>query len=463
MLNLLKQNQRLVENLLDEEKDILYGGLIPYQEARDIATGFISTYNPHPKIRRYHNSMLQRAKAGDKRAVEYVKFLLYKSLKGHNIGGMPKQSVIGQLVDNMFGLDILAPLWADPTVEEIRVNRYDDVRVSIAGESQKTDIRFRNSMEVFNLIKRLTVHAGTDINYASPHIRCKLYDGSRLTASIEPEAENGFVLRKHNVIPPTTEAMLANGTVTPELVELLRFILAVDWTTVIGGKTNSGKTHTLRWMLTQLLPDKCRVVTAERVKELHLVEYFRSIGIQKDIVEFEEVEQIGRTLSRILEGIMRYSPDKIIVGESLGREVRQMLDANRRGHPGGLNTLHSFDERSMFSSLMSMYSEDAEIKRDQKMMETEIAETVDVYIQQSMVTNKDNGDSIQRQITKVSLVSYDYETSKPNILNVAKLDKTGRLIINPERKLDPILHGSFIERVRQRGYSESDLRRFGLM
>jgi pilus assembly protein CpaF len=457
----VQEMQSLVAKLMDEEKDILYGGLISFNEAKDIATKYVSTYNPSDNIRRYHNVMLQRSKAGDKRAKNYVKFLLYKSLNGQNIGGYSKGSVVNVLLDTMFGLDILAPLWARPEVEEIRVNRWDDVRVSIGGISHATDITFRNTGEVFNMIKRLTVHAGTDINYSSPHIRCKLYDGSRLTASIEPETDNGFVLRKHNVIPPTTEAMLAQGTVTEELTEFLRFVLDVDWTVIIGGKTNSGKTHTLRWMLSQLLQPDVRIATAERVKELHLRDYFDSIGKKMDIVEFEEVEQIGRTLQKIIETLMRYSPDKIIVGEALGKEVKQMLDANRRGHPGGISTMHSYDLWSMIASAISMYSEDESVKREQKMMEREIAETIDVYMQQGIFIDK-NGKKI-RKVTGIDLLAYDREKDQPITISVAKIDNDGIIRFNPSSKIDHPAFNGLIERVRNKGYGDSDLKAYGLL
>ncbi len=461
MLSKIQEMQSMVAQLLDEEKDILYGGLIPFHEAKDIATKYISTYNPSSQIRRYHNAMLQRSKAGDKQAKNYVKFLLYKSLKGQNIGGHSKGTVIDMLLDTMFGLDILAPLWARQEVEEIRVNRYDDVRVSIGGISHATDIRFRNSAEVFNLVKRLTVHAGTDVNYSSPHIRCKLYDGSRLTASIEPETDNGFVLRKHNVIPPTTEAMLANETVTEELVRFLKLVLAIDWTIVIGGKTNSGKTHTLRWMLSQLLEPDVRIATAERVKELHLRDYFDSVGKKMDIVEFEEVEQIGRTLAKIIETLMRYSPDKIIVGEALGREVKQMLDANRRGHPGGISTMHSYDLWSMIASAISMYSEDESVKREQRMMEREIVETIDIYIQQGIYINK-SGKKV-RKITGIDLLAYDREKDQPMTISVARVDNDGIIRFNPSSKIDHPAFSGLLERCRNKGYSNSDLEVFGLL
>ena len=62
---------------------------------------------------------------------------------------------------------------------------------------------------------------------------------------------------------------------------------------------------------------------------------------ERDIVEFEEHPNTGRTLENLFRTILRYSPNRIIMGEFRGTgEARSAIEACLRGHEGSMATAH---------------------------------------------------------------------------------------------------------------------------
>ena len=82
------------------------------------------------------------------------------------------------------GYGPLTPLLGIPDIEDIMVNRYDEVWVAAGGgDKRRVEVRgFRSDDDVVSLVERLAAKAGRPFNFREPIVDTLLPDGNRLNA-----------------------------------------------------------------------------------------------------------------------------------------------------------------------------------------------------------------------------------------------------------------------------------------
>lgn len=106
---------------------------------------------------------------------------------------------------------------------------------------------------------------------------------------------------------------------------------------LITGAAGSGKTTLLSALLAQAPPGE-RIVCIEDVAELH-VRHPHVVALEARQSNLEGAGAIG--LDRLVREALRMRPDRLIVGECRGAEVRELMSALNTGHDGGAGTLHA--------------------------------------------------------------------------------------------------------------------------
>jgi pilus assembly protein CpaF len=106
---------------------------------------------------------------------------------------------------------------------------------------------------------------------------------------------------------------------------------------LITGAAGAGKTTLLAAML-GCAPASDRIVTIEDVAELR-VRHPHHIRLEARQANLEGAGAIG--LARLVREALRMRPDRLVVGECRGEEVRELLSALNTGHDGGAGTLHA--------------------------------------------------------------------------------------------------------------------------
>src|SRR5207248_2212120 len=144
--------------------------------------------------------------------------------------------------------------------------------------------------------------------------------------------------------------LLANGTLTPEMLRLIEAAVQARINTLISGGTGAGKT-TLLNVLSRCIPPDERLVSIEDAAELALQ--------QPHVVRLEtrlpNLEGIGEVTQRdLVRNSLRMRPDRIIIGEVRGPEALDMLQAMNTGHEGSLTTIHANDTRDALARLEMM-------------------------------------------------------------------------------------------------------------
>jgi len=105
-----------------------------------------------------------------------------------------RQSLIGDVLNELFGLGPIEELLADPDISDILVNRFDQVYIERHGVLEPVDITFKDDAHLLRIIERIVSSVGRRIDESSPMVDARLADGSRVNAIIPPLALDGPAL-----------------------------------------------------------------------------------------------------------------------------------------------------------------------------------------------------------------------------------------------------------------------------
>jgi pilus assembly protein CpaF len=237
------------------------------------------------------------------------------------------------------GLGPLEELLADSEVEEVMVNGPAQIYVERGGRIERTDVSFESERALRDAIERILAPLGRRVDELSPMADARLADGSRVNVIIPPLAVDGPALsiRRFTAARPDPDELVASGTLTAELRELLAAAVRRRRSLLISGGTGSGKTTLLNALSSYIDPHE-RVVTIEDAAELRLR--------QPHVVRLESrpasVEGRGEvTIRDLLRNALRMRPDRIVIGEVRGPEALDLLTALNTGHDGALSTVHA--------------------------------------------------------------------------------------------------------------------------
>src|SRR5947199_1566727 len=268
------------------------------------------------------------------------------------LSGMERQQLAREVLNEVFGLGPLEPLLEDPTISDILVNTHKQVYVERAGLLEKTNVVFKDDAHLMQIIERIVSAVGRRVDESSPMVDARLADGSRVNCIIPPLAIDGpyLSIRRFGHVPLQSDDLLANRSLTPQMLELLKGAIKSRLNIVISGGTGAGKT-TLLNCLSGFISDKERIVTIEDSAELLLK--------QEHVVRLEcrpaNVEGRGAIMQRqLLINSLRMRPDRIIIGEVRGDEALDMLQAMNTGHDGSMSTIHSNSPRDALSRVETM-------------------------------------------------------------------------------------------------------------
>ena len=295
-----------------------------------------------------------------------------------------RDTLITDVLHEIFGLGPLEMLLGDPGISDILVNRYNQVYIERDGRLEETEITFQNDAHLFRIIERIVSMVGRRIDESSPMVDARLQDGSRVNAVIPPLALDGPVLsiRRFRTDRIGAADMVERQTLTGQMLDFLKGAVAARMNVIVSGGTGAGKT-TLLNALSSFVSDKERVVTIEDAAELVLR--------QRHVVRLEtrpaNIEGQGAVRQRqLVVNALRMRPDRIIVGEVRGEEALDMLQAMNTGHDGSLTTIHANSPRDALYRLDTMVAM-ANLNIPDRAVRQQIASAVNLIIQISRMAD----------------------------------------------------------------------------
>jgi pilus assembly protein CpaF len=220
----------------------------------------------------------------------------------------------------------LGPLVGDPDVTDVFANGAGPVWVDRGFGLTRSDIVL-DEPRVRKLAVRLISLGGRHVDEASPCIDVRLDDGIRVHAVLPPISPVGTLL---SIRLPSIAAIEVND-------ERLRALVSARTNVLVTGAGGSGKTTLLSALLSLADPAE-RIVAIEDVKELR-VDHPHFVSLEARQPNLEGAGEVS--LSRLLREALRMRPDRLVLGECRGAEVRELLAALNTGHDGGAGTLHA--------------------------------------------------------------------------------------------------------------------------
>jgi pilus assembly protein CpaF len=249
----------------------------------------------------------------------------------------PTTSEVSSLPD--LAPDVLGPLLADPSVDEVLVNGPDQVWVERRGRLQRVSARFADREALRDACARLVASAGRRIDDAAPMVDARLADGSRLNVVLPPIAPDGPLLSLRRFAPRafTLEALVERGSLDDDTAGLLARCVSAHLDIVVSGGTSTGKTSLLG-ALAGLADATERIVTVEDSAELR-IDRPHVVRLEARPASLEGTGAVS--IRELVRNALRMRPDRLIVGEVRGGEALDLLQAMNTGHDGSLTTVHA--------------------------------------------------------------------------------------------------------------------------
>lgn len=338
------------------------------------------------------------------------------------LGREDRETLHKELFDEIIGLGPLEPLLKDETVSDILINGPHNIYIERSGKLQKSTIRFKDEPHLMRIIDKIVSAVGRRVDESNPYVDARLKDGSRFNAMVPPVAVDGSLvsIRKFKKDKLGVDDLVRFGAFTEEMAAYLQAACSTRLNVIVSGGTGSGKTTTLN-ALSSFIGSTERVLTIEDTAELQL---------QQDHVGRMEsrppnVEGKGAVTQRdCLRNALRMRPDRIIVGETRGEEVIDMLQAMNTGHDGSMTTIHANNPRDGISRLENMVAM-AGIEMPLKAVRSQIASAVNLIVQASRLQDG------SRRMTSISEVT----GMEGDVITLQEIFRFERLGLEPDGKI----------------------------
>ncbi|WP_199740362.1 TadA family conjugal transfer-associated ATPase [Saccharopolyspora rhizosphaerae] len=247
------------------------------------------------------------------------------------------------------GAGVLEPLLDDPETCDVLVTAPEEVWVDRGDGLRRARVRFPDEDSVRRLGQRLAMSTGRRLDDAQPWVDAWLPQRGaravRLHAVLPPVAGDGTCISLRVLRPAAHDlaALHRAGTFDDRMCAVLREIVTRRLAFLITGGTGSGKTTLLAAMLGEV-PDRERIICVEEAAELRP----RHPHVVRLLTRPPNVEGAGEIGVRdLVRQALRMRPDRLVVGEVRGAEVRELLAALNTGHDGGGGTLHANSPREV--------------------------------------------------------------------------------------------------------------------
>ena len=349
-----------------------------------------------------------------------------------------------ELYDEVMGLGPLEPLLRDETVNDILVNGPNRVFIERSGKLELTDITFKDERHLLRIIDKIVSAVGRRVDESNPYVDARLQDGSRFNAMVPPVAVDGSLvsIRKFKKEKLGVQDLVRFGAFTEEIALYLQAAVSCRLNIIVSGGTGSGKTTTLN-ALSSFIDNTERVLTIEDTAELQL----QQVHVGRMESRPANVEGKGAVTQRdCLRNALRMRPDRIIVGETRGEEVIDMLQAMNTGHDGSMTTIHANSARDGISRLENMVAM-AGIEMPLKAVRSQIASAVNLIVQASRLQ-----DGSRRMVSVTEITGMEGD-----VISMQEVFRYERLGVEPNGKIIGRFNATgvrshYSDRFRQWGY-----------
>lgn len=322
----------------------------------------------------------------DEQLDEAIGKTIEAAYQGQYLDMVLKADIADQVFSSIRGLGLLDSILYDDGITEVMINGCKDIFIEKAGRVARLEEEFEDDERLSDVIQKIVGMAGREVNEANPIVDTRLPDGSRVNVVLPPISLKGPIvtIRKFSKEPMTVEKLIAYGSITQEIADVLEVLVRAKYNIFICGGTGSGKTTFLNAM-SNYIPRDERVITIEDSAELQITGVENLVSLETRNANSAGVGAV--TIRDLIKSALRMRPERIVVGEVRGAEALDMLQAMNTGHDGSLSTGHANSTHDMLSRLETMVLTGAE-GLPLEAVRQQIASAVDIMIHLSRLRDK---------------------------------------------------------------------------
>lgn len=186
-----------------------------------------------------------------------------------------------------------------------------------------------------------------------PILDGNLPDGSRINIIMEPFVlgSPAISIRKYLKFITTFDSNPNIFGLDEKWLELIKAMIGSKSNIVVSGGTGVGKTTFLNLLISEI-PKAERVVTIEDTLEL-TVNMPNVVRLESGAkANYSEANLSTRDL---VKNTLRMRPDRIIIGETRGGELFDLLQAMNTGHEGSMTSVHSNSAGECLSRMETLF------------------------------------------------------------------------------------------------------------
>lgn len=335
---------------------------------------------------------------------------------GKLLGTAGSLAAVERISAELNGLGPLQQLVRDPSVTDIFVNAPDSVWLDRGQGIERAPVYFAGEPQLRALASRLVAAGGRRLDDGSPCVDVRLDGGYRVHAVLPPISTAGTLLsiriRREQVF---SLAELRHGGMFGPLVQtVLERVVEHRLSFLISGATGSGKTTLLSTLLGLCHPGE-RLVLIEDASELNPV-HPHVVALESRHGNLEGGGEVD--LGELVRQALRMRPDRLIVGECRGAEVRELLTAMNTGHTGGGGTIHANTASAVPARLTAL---GALAGLGQEAVQLQVASALDVIVHVAR----------SRQGRRVDCIGVLHQTDGNLLVATALGTVGGRLVTGP--------------------------------
>ncbi|WP_162320900.1 TadA family conjugal transfer-associated ATPase [Nesterenkonia haasae] len=271
--------------------------------------------------------------------------------EGLALGTGTTAQLVKKLRDELVGLGPLQQFVETPGVTDVVLDAQGCIWTDGEHGLTNTGVRIDSEEQVRALARRLVSIAGGRLDEGHP---CA--DGTlgkcRIHAVIPPIAVEGTVISVRVARSSTAglEELANHWPGAHQWLAALRSLVTQRLNYLVSGATGSGKTSLLSAMLSEVSHSE-RILVVEDTTEL-TPEHPHVLHLQS---REGNVEGAGRVdMGQLVRETLRMRPDRLIVGECRGAELRDFLTAMNTGHAGAGGTVHANSPHAVPARLIAM-------------------------------------------------------------------------------------------------------------
>jgi len=238
---------------------------------------------------------------------------------------------------HILGHGALQEYLSDPSIEEIWINRPNEIFIARSGVAERVFLAF-GEIEIKSLVEKMLRHSGRRLDRATPFVDAELEDGSRLHVVIPDITRKNWSIniRKFPANLWRLKNLVERDVLDIKRARFLAGQIRAGKNILVSGATQAGKTTVLCALIAESEPSR-RLITVEETFEIR-AENPDWVALQTRQQNLEGKGEIS--LRKLVKESLRMRPELLVVGEVREAESLDLLIAMNSGIPG-LCTIHA--------------------------------------------------------------------------------------------------------------------------